>query len=529
VLKIGHIDHHKAAVLSAVCVILSSLLGLSGCDPGRADQKTGRADVVVIDAMSAFGHLDRAPVSFPHDLHTVALTVMNKSCETCHIRMDTGKYYQKFLRLTDDNKDDVMQLYHDNCIGCHQELAREGIESGPVTCGECHQRDPLYVSTRQEIGFDKSLHHRHMTNKKKDCSQCHHIYDDKEQELVYVKGEESSCRDCHLEEVKGKIPAMSTAAHMKCLGCHLNETKEAGPVRVGPVECSGCHDEQKQKGFEIVEDPIRIERKQPDFVLLSAPEDERKSSRLNTVPFSHVNHEGFNSTCRVCHHESMKACNKCHTLQGTPESEGIKLERAFHDVDSDHSCVGCHKAEAKEPACYGCHSRMSEKHVSQRACLICHAGPEPEILEKVKDHYISLDQFKPPASEVKLTFDKEDLPEEVKISLLEDKYEPAVFPHHKVVERLMKEIKDNKIATHFHGNEDALCQGCHHHSPIGIKPPLCESCHGAPFDESYLGRPGLKGAYHQLCIGCHEIMKIKDPTDCNICHKEKDRELVHTQ
>jgi hypothetical protein len=477
--------------------------------------------------MSAFGRLDRAAVAFPHDLHTEVLAMMDKGCETCHVRTETGKYYQKFLRVIDESKDEVMQLYHDNCISCHQELAQEGIESGPVTCGECHQRDSKYVSTRQEIGFDRSLHHRHVKVKEEDCGQCHHKFDEQRQELVHVKGEESSCRDCHLKEAKGKIPAISTAAHMNCLGCHLDETREGTPLRVGPIECAGCHDGQRQKDFEKIDDPMRLDRNQPDFVLLSAPEAELKSSRLNTVPFSHVGHEGFENTCRICHHVSMKACNECHTLRGSAESEGVRMERAFHDIGSDHSCVGCHKTKATEPECYGCHSLMPEKHVSDRVCRICHAGPKPEHLEKVRDQYTSLDQFKPPESEVKLTFDKEDLPEEVKISVLEDKYEPAVFPHQKVVDRLMKEIRNSKIATHFHGNEDALCQGCHHHSPIGVKPPLCESCHGEPFDEAYLHKPGLKGAYHQQCIGCHEIMKIKDPRDCEICHKEKGTQLVN--
>jgi len=510
-----------------MCSVLSAFMGLSGCSQGLTDQSTQRADIVVVDALSSFGSLDRAPVAFPHDLHTETLDLLDKGCETCHIRMDNGKYYHKFLRLVDDDKEYVMQLYHDNCIGCHRELIQSGMESGPVTCGECHRRDPLYISTRREIGFDKSLHHRHVKVKGEDCSQCHHTYDEKEEKLVYVKGEESSCRDCHQKEARDKIPSMTTAAHMNCFGCHLAETREFGPVRVGPVECSGCHDEQKQKDFEKIEDPMRIERGQPDFVLLSAPEAERKSSTLKTVPFSHAGHEKVNDTCRVCHHELMKACTECHSLQGTSESKGVKLERAFHDVGSDHSCVGCHKSKASEPQCYGCHSLMPEKYVSERVCRICHAGPEPERLENVRGQFTSLDQFRLPAREMKLTFGREDLPEEVKISILENKYEPAVFPHQKVVDRLMKEISNSKIATHFHGSEDVLCQGCHHHSPVGVKPPLCESCHGAPFDESYLDRPGLMGAYHLQCIRCHEMMEIKDPTDCNVCHKNKSKELAH--
>jgi hypothetical protein len=164
---------------------------------------------------------------------------------------------------------------------------------------------------------------------------------------------------------------------------------------------------------------------------------------------------------------------------------------------------------------------MEHGELSEHACMICHTGPQPEMLEKVRDKYTSLDQFKLRRSEDGIMFKEEDLPDSVVISILSEKYEPAVFPHQRVLNRLMKEIGSSRIAVHFHGHEDVVCQGCHHNSPRGIKPPLCESCHGEPFNEAYLLRPGLMGAYHQQCIGCHQAMKIKQPFDCTLCHAEK--------
>jgi hypothetical protein len=53
-------------------------------------------------------------------------------------------------------------------------------------------------------------------------------------------------------------------------------------------------------------------------------------------------------------------------------------------------------------------------------------------------------------------------------------------------------------------------------------PPLCESCHGEPFDEAELHTPGLFGAYHRQCIGCHQEMEIEPQAqDCEGCHAPK--------
>jgi hypothetical protein len=95
------------------------------------------------------------------------------------------------------------------------------------------------------------------------------------------------------------------------------------------------------------------------------------------------------------------------------------------------------------------------------------------------------------------------------------------MPHRKIVNKLRQYINDSSMATQFHGHEDVVCQGCHHESPIGENPPLCESCHGAEAAESDLLKPGLRGAYHQQCLGCHESMELKEPSDCFGCHPAK--------
>ncbi len=54
------------------------------------------------------------------------------------------------------------------------------------------------------------------------------------------------------------------------------------------------------------------------------------------------------------------------------------------------------------------------------------------------------------------------------------------------------------------------------------KPASCVACHQYPNEADAPDRPGLKGAYHAQCIGCHEQEKSENaPTDCTGCHAKR--------
>lgn len=59
------------------------------------------------------------------------------------------------------------------------------------------------------------------------------------------------------------------------------------------------------------------------------------------------------------------------------------------------------------------------------------------------------------------------------------------------------------------------CGTCHHYSPAGHIPP-CKECHKASGDDTNLRQPGLKGAYHRQCLGCHR--EWSHDTKCVVCH-----------
>jgi hypothetical protein len=312
------------------------------------------------------------------------------------------------------------------------------------------------------------------------------------------------------------------------VGCHRQHLLDDPTEPTGPVACGGCHDAERQKAIAVIEDVPRLQRNQPDFVLLSVAEADLESSKLNTVPFSHIDHEGHLDNCRVCHHETLQKCNDCHTLAGNEKGRGITIQQAMHRIDSNHSCVGCHQVHKADKQCAGCHGLMEQGRLSEHSCNICHAGPSPENLEVLKARYTSLDDFRPDASEVKLSFASSDIPDSVAIGVLANEYPPVVMPHGKIVATLRKHISDSKIATYFHGREDVVCAGCHHNGSVGRKPALCENCHGAPFNTAYLFRPGLKGAYHRQCLGCHLDMELQKASSCEVCHKKVEFVESHT-
>lgn len=62
------------------------------------------------------------------------------------------------------------------------------------------------------------------------------------------------------------------------------------------------------------------------------------------------------------------------------------------------------------------------------------------------------------------------------------------------------------------------CFQCHHYDHGGMI-QKCGSCHSAGRARADLSNPDLKGALHQLCLGCHR--EWGHSTDCGVCHGNK--------
>lgn len=485
-----------------------------------------RADLIYIDSMKTFGKLERPKVLFVHDLHTEALKKENKDCTTCHL-FEKNRLSPKFKRIKDTSRQEVMDIYHLNCIECHTERIKSKKKTGPVVCGECHNEKTEFTSSRVPMGFDKSLHSKHAEINENKCELCHHEYDKKIKKLFYAKGKEGTCRYCHKKETEENRIAMQQASHLACIKCHREKEAEKKPA--GPIQCSNCHNPDVLKDIKKVEPP-RMKRQQPDIVMVLRSTAEGKDVEtergMNPVPFNHKAHETYNDTCRVCHHADLKSCAECHTMTGTKKGKNINLLQSMHQNNTKQSCIGCHEMNQQKKECAGCHSGMAMNREQDNAsCKSCHIKP----LNKNTGITLSASEKNRQATEIiesreiktRIYSDK-DIPENVLIKGLSDKYEPVEFPHRKIVKKLADNIKDNKLANYFHRENATLCQGCHHNSPPDKAPPSCISCHGKPFNEKNIFMPGITGAYHIQCMRCHNEMGLEKPSaGCTDCHKER--------
>lgn len=87
---------------------------------------------------------------------------------------------------------------------------------------------------------------------------------------------------------------------------------------------------------------------------------------------------------------------------------------------------------------------------------------------------------------------------------VEDLYVPVRFNH--------------KTHAHMSSTADG-CVMCHHYNEGKIAPAACATCHPKEIIHENLAQPGLKGAYHRQCIGCHT--KWDPNTACVFCHEKK--------
>jgi hypothetical protein len=514
-----------SGVLALSLLFLANSMGVFGMKTLKGKTEPGRADIITIDALKRFGALERPAVVFYHDKHTTAVEKQNKDCTACHLS-EKKKRSLKFMRLKDENPETVMNIYHDNCIRCHTDTAAAGEKSGPVECGECHKRDIAVESIRAPKGFDKSLHYRH-SKADEQCGDCHHAYNETTKELFYDKGKEGTCRYCHKAVAEENRISFRSASHTACLDCH-SKTLAQNKI-AGPVTCSGCHDPAEQALIAAVENIPRMKRNQPDVVFVKAVgknDADPASIRMNPVPFNHKAHESYNATCRVCHHAELNACVSCHSLAGSKENNTFKLEQAMHRVRAESSCIGCHTETQSDARCAGCHDTIAKAPKQDSdACLTCHtslpsgiAAP-PDISADTTTATALLSSRRP----ITATYAQADIPEKVVIKTLAKEYEPVELPHRKIINTLLNNIKDSRLAGTFHREAGTICKGCHHNSPATIKPPGCVSCHGVAFDEDNILRPGLKAAYHRQCMECHDAMGIEKPVaaDCTGCHRKK--------
>lgn len=124
-----------------------------------------------------------------------------------------------------------------------------------------------------------------------------------------------------------------------------------------------------------------------------------------------------------------------------------------------------------------------------------------------------------------------DLPETLVLNSLSQFYDGVEFDH-----ALHLDVTSDCAVCHHHTTgaalQDSQCAKCHKGGEIQAK-VACRDCHvKEPFSANHLqakkgdsqryhnDQLGLKGAYHQSCLGCHQQMN--GPTGCQDCHSRNE-------
>ena len=92
----------------------------------------------------AFESPSRPEALFDHDAHTEKVSISD--CASCHHAFENGILQEGessegtpcsecHLLSRQGSTPGLMRAYHLRCTGCHR-----GQKSGPLMCGECHQR-----------------------------------------------------------------------------------------------------------------------------------------------------------------------------------------------------------------------------------------------------------------------------------------------------------------------------------------------------------------------------------------------------
>ncbi len=200
-----------------------------------------RSDIIIIKAPVEETVPKMPAVFFLHDLHTEKLQIKN-DCAVCHNKKE-NKFIFGLKKAADNTTN--MDLYHNNCIGCHDKIS--GKKKGPINgeCRLCHNEKINFTSPQPPLSFYDSLHDIHETSPlikasetyDDNCAACHHTYDNTLNKTLYIEGEENSCIECHNEKESFHKNSLAYVSHTACINCHLDLSK----AKTAPITCKGCH------------------------------------------------------------------------------------------------------------------------------------------------------------------------------------------------------------------------------------------------------------------------------------------------
>ena len=140
-------EPHKALVFTGLLFIVLSAV-LCPILPGAARLYAQESEIT-IDNASVFQNKNRTAVYFSHENHMETF-----ECLDCHHDYQNGENVLDEDELEEDgnarcaachSKGASIELkiaYHRQCMGCHRLVNKQENAGLPITCQECHPRNP---------------------------------------------------------------------------------------------------------------------------------------------------------------------------------------------------------------------------------------------------------------------------------------------------------------------------------------------------------------------------------------------------
>jgi len=93
---------------------------------------------------------------------------------------------------------------------------------------------------RAQVDFP---HDVHLSADTLSCKSCHHLYNDKEENILdegTLEEGKVNCAACHVHATPSKL---EKAFHGQCIPCHINYRK--AKKKSGPESCGKCHPKKR--------------------------------------------------------------------------------------------------------------------------------------------------------------------------------------------------------------------------------------------------------------------------------------------
>jgi len=274
-------------------------------------------------------------------------------CESCH----TEKNWKEIIfDHTKQTKYPLLGKHKETkCTSCHKgDIYKEKLQTA---CISCHKKD------------DK---HKGQLGPK--CESCHTekswkdiLFDHAKKTKYPLLGKHltTSCKSCHTEDYKKKLP-------MDCYSCHKKDDKHKDNFG---RKCESCHLEKDWK--EILFDHTKSTK----YPLLG----KHKTVKCVTCHTGHLYKEKLDTKCYTCHEKDDK-----HKGQQGKKCEDCHNEKSWTSTKFDHNlsnfpllgkhflvdCKKCHLTPAFKDAksdCWSCHEKDDvHKRKLGTECDSCH-------------------------------------------------------------------------------------------------------------------------------------------------------------